>query len=173
MEIRERINPTVLDIRPSGIRRFFNIVSEMKDVISLGIGEPDFVTPWHICDAGIYSLEKGITCYTANAGLLELRREICKYLERRFGLGYDPATQVVVTVGGSEAIDLAVRTLVRPGDEVIIPEPCFVCYDAIVRLAGGEIAGKMTILAEGDATERDDIIYLEKLPLFNGQGEPI
>ena len=137
MEIRERINPTVLDIRPSGIRRFFNIVSEMKDVISLGIGEPDFVTPWHICDAGIYSLEKGITCYTANAGLLELRREICKYLERRFGLGYDPATQVVVTVGGSEAIDLAVRTLIRPGDEVIIPEPCFVCYDAIVRLAGG------------------------------------
>ncbi|MBO5645769.1 MAG: aminotransferase class I/II-fold pyridoxal phosphate-dependent enzyme [Clostridia bacterium] len=137
MEIRERINPTVRDIRPSGIRRFFNIVSEMKDVISLGIGEPDFVTPWHICDAGIYSLEKGITCYTANAGLLELRREICKYLERRFGLGYDPATQVVVTVGGSEAIDLAVRTLIRPGDEVIIPEPCFVCYDAIVRLAGG------------------------------------
>ena len=137
MEIRERINPTVLDIRPSGIRRFFNIVSEMKDVISLGIGEPDFVTPWHICDAGIYSLEKGITCYTANAGLLELRREICKYLERRFGLGYDPATQVVVTVGGSEAIDLAVRSLIRPGDEVIIPEPCFVCYDAIVRLAGG------------------------------------
>ncbi|MBR3691834.1 MAG: aminotransferase class I/II-fold pyridoxal phosphate-dependent enzyme [Clostridia bacterium] len=137
MDITKRINQTVLNIKPSGIRRFFNIVSEMENVISLGIGEPDFVTPWHICDAGIYSLEKGITCYTANAGLLELRREICRYLSRRFGLTYDPATQVVVTVGGSEAIDLAVRTLVRPGDEVVIPEPCFVCYDAIVRLAGG------------------------------------
>ena len=101
MDITKRINQTVLNIKPSGIRRFFNIVSEMENVISLGIGEPDFVTPRHICDAGIYSLEKGITCYTANAGLLELRREICRYLSRRFGLTYDPATQVVVTVGGS------------------------------------------------------------------------
>ena len=137
MELKDRINKTVRELKPSGIRRFFNIVSEMDNVISLSIGEPDFVTPWHICDSGIYSLERGITCYTPNAGVTELRREICEYLARRFGLEYDPATQVLVTVGGSEAIDLAVRALIEPGDEVLIPEPCFVCYDAIVRLAGG------------------------------------
>ena len=151
MEIKERINHTVQGLKPSGIRRFFNIVAEMDNVISLGIGEPDFVTPWHICDAGIYSLERGITCYTANAGLPALRQEITRYLSRRFGLEYDPKTQAVVTVGGSEAIDLAVRALVEPGDEVIIPEPCFVCYEAIVRLAGGVPVPVATRFADGFA----------------------
>ena len=149
MEMQQRINETVRALKPSGIRRFFDIVKEMDNVISLGIGEPDFVTPWHICDAGIYSLERGITCYSANAGIPELRREIAAYLERRFGLCYDPLRQVLVTVGASEAIDLAVRALISPGDEVLIPEPCFVCYDAIVRLAGGVPVPVPTSLEDG------------------------
>ena len=133
----ELISKKARDIKPSGIRRFFDIVSEMDDVISLGVGEPDFATPWHIRSAGIYSLEKGKTWYTSNDGLLELRQEISLYLSRRFMLDYNPREEVVVTVGGSEAIDIAVRALVSDGDEVIIPEPSFVCYYPITVLAGG------------------------------------
>ena len=123
-------------MRPSGIRKFFDIAAEMDDVISLGVGEPDFKTPWAIRDAGIRSLEKGRTFYTSNSGLMPLREEICAYLGRRFGLGYDPK-EVLVTVGGSEAIDACIRALVNPGDEVLIPEPCFVCYNPITTLTGG------------------------------------
>ena len=125
------------NIKPSGIRKFFDILEEMTDAISLGIGEPDFVTPWHIRDAGIYSLERGHTKYTSNAGMLELRREIANYLRRRFDLEYDYTNQILVTVGGSEAIDLAIRVLVNPGDEVIIPVPSFVCYGPLTEMAGG------------------------------------
>ncbi len=131
------ISTKVREMKPSGIRKFFDIVAEMDDVISLGVGEPDFATPWHIRSAGIYSLEKGKTWYTSNAGMPQLREEICKYLKRRFKLDYSPKSETVVTVGGSEAIDMCVRTLVSPGDEVIIPEPSFVCYYPIVSLAGG------------------------------------
>ena len=137
MDMQALLNPTVRDIPPSGIRRFFDIAAEMDNVISLGVGEPDFVTPWHIRDEGIYSLEKGKTYYTSNAGLKELRIEICNYLKRRFSLSYDPLSQVVVSVGGSEAIDLFLRSVLKPGDEVLIPEPCFVCYRPITALAGG------------------------------------
>ncbi len=124
------------NIPPSGIRKFFDIVSEMKDAISLGVGEPDFVTPWHIRNEAIYSLEKGRTYYTSNAGLLELRRELSLYMERKIGVSYDPAKEVLVTVGGSEAIDLCIRALVNPGDEVLVPEPSFVCYKPCAVLAG-------------------------------------
>lgn len=137
MNYDEILCKRIQEVKPSGIRRFFDILEEMKDAISLGIGEPDFVTPWHIRDAGIYSLEKGFTKYTGNAGMAELRREIAAYLNRRFNLQYDFAHQIVVTVGGSEAIDLCVRTLVEPGDEVLIPEPSFVCYVPITEMAGG------------------------------------
>ncbi|MDR0861451.1 MAG: aminotransferase class I/II-fold pyridoxal phosphate-dependent enzyme [Oscillospiraceae bacterium] len=132
------LSDNVKSLAPSGIRKFFDILEEMDDAISLGIGEPDFVTPWHIRDAGIFSLEKGFTKYTGNAGLSRLRAEISKYLERRFNLQYSAADQIIVTVGGSEAIDLAMRALVNPGDEVIIPVPSFVCYGPIARLACGE-----------------------------------
>ena len=137
MDMKRLLNPVVRDIPPSGIRRFFDIAAEMKDAISLGVGEPDFVTPWHIRDEGIYSLEKGRTYYTSNAGLKELRGEISTYLNRRFGLRYDPMSQITVTVGGSEAIDLAFRAVLEPGDEVLIPEPSFVCYRPLTQLAGG------------------------------------
>ena len=137
MNYDEILSKRIQEVKPSGIRRFFDILEEMKDAISLGIGEPDFVTPWHIRDAGIYSLEKGFTKYTGNAGMAELRREIAAYLNRRFSLQYDFAHQIIVTVGGSEAIDLCVRTLIEPGDEVLIPEPSFVCYVPITEMAGG------------------------------------
>lgn len=137
LDINRLLNPVVREIPPSGIRKYFDIAAEMDDAISLGVGEPDFVTPWHIRDEGIFSLEKGMTYYTANAGMKELRIEIANYMKRRFTLDYDPMTQVVVTVGGSEAIDLCIRSLVSPGDEVIIPEPCFVCYRPITAVAGG------------------------------------
>lgn len=137
LNIKGLLNSTVRDIPPSGIRKFFDIAAEMEDAISLGVGEPDFVTPWHIRDEGIYSLEKGYTHYTSNAGLKELRVEICNYLRRRFDISYDPLTQTIVTVGGSEAIDLFIRSVVEPGDEVLIPEPSFVCYKPITALAGG------------------------------------
>jgi len=127
----------VKSLQPSGIRKFFDILEEMDDAISLGIGEPDFVTPWHIRDAGIHSLEKGYTKYTGNAGLSKLRLEIEKYLHRRFGLSYNHNGQIIVTVGGSEAIDLGIRALINPGDEVVIPVPTFVCYGPITMLAGG------------------------------------
>ncbi len=136
-DINRSLNSAIVNIPPSGIRKFFDIAAAMDDVVSLGIGEPDFVTPWHIREAGILSLEKGKTHYTANAGLLELRQEICAYMRRRFDLEYDPKSQVMVSVGGSEAIDAAMRCLVNPGDEVIIPEPSFVCYGPIARMCGG------------------------------------
>ena len=137
MSYDQILNQRIQGIKPSGIRKFFDILEEMTDAITLGIGEPDFVTPWHIRDAGIYSLERGHTKYTSNAGMLELRREIANYLNRRFSLSYDYTNQVLVTVGGSEAIDLALRCLVNPGDEVIVPTPSFVCYGPLTEMAGG------------------------------------
>lgn len=137
IDYNKYLNPEALNIKPSGIRKFFDITETMTDVISLGVGEPDFYTPWHIRSAGIASLDNGKTRYTANRGMEELRVEICNFLKRKYNLEYEPKTDVVVTVGGSEAIDLAVRSLVRPGDEVLIPEPSFVCYEPIVKLAGG------------------------------------
>ena len=137
MDYDRIMSSVVTGLKPSGIRRFFDLAAEMDDVISLGVGEPDFKTPYAIRRAGIDSLEKGYTFYTANAGLMALREEICTYLHRRFGLQYHPKKEVLVTVGGSEAIDGCIRTLVEPGDEVLIPEPCFVCYDPITRMAGG------------------------------------
>ncbi len=131
------ISQRVQDIKPSGIRKFFDILETMTDAISLGVGEPDFPTPWHIRTAGIKSLEKGFTKYTSNAGMNDVRKAICEYLERRFDLHYAPENQVLVTVGGSEAIDLAIRCVINPGDEVLIPEPSFVCYGPIAALASG------------------------------------
>ena len=136
MEYDSLIARAAAEMRPSGIRKFFDIAAEMKDCISLGVGEPDFKTPWTIREAGIDSLQKGHTWYTSNAGLAELRKEICTYLKRRFDMDYEPA-ETLVTVGGSEAIDMCIRALVNPGDEVLIPEPCFVCYNPITTLTGG------------------------------------
>ena len=132
------LSENVQEIKPSGIRKFFDLLGDRGDVISLTVGEPDFMTPYHIREAGIESLEKGRTFYTSNNGILELRREICNYLNRRFGLAYEPKSEVIVTVGGSEAIDLTVRALIEPGDEAIIPVPSFVCYGPIVELAHGK-----------------------------------
>ena len=129
------INDTVTNMQPSGIRKFFDIVNQMSDAISLGVGEPDFSTPWHIREAGIYSLERGRTYYTSNAGLPELRNEICKYM-KKYNIDCTP-DEVLVTVGGSEGVDVAMRTIIKPGDEVIVPEPSFVCYKPCVALAGG------------------------------------
>ena len=138
MDYSKILNPTVVnDIKPSGIRKFFDIAASMEGVISLGVGEPDFPTPWHIRRAGIKSLEESRTRYTSNSGILELREEISAFLRRRYSLEYAPQNEILITVGGSEGIDAAIRALVGRGDEVIIPEPCFVCYDPIVRLAGG------------------------------------
>ena len=137
MDYDRLIAPAAAAMRPSGIRKFFDLDAEMPECISLGVGEPDFKTTWAVREAGIESLEHGRTRYTSNAGLKELRAEIARYLDRRMGLKYDPAKEVLVTVGGSEAIDMCIRTLVQPGDEVIIPEPCFVCYEPITTLSGG------------------------------------
>ncbi len=136
--MRDPIATKVNEMQSSGIRKFFDIVSEMKDAISLGVGEPDFDTPWHIRDEGIYSLEKGRTFYTSNAGLKELRTEISKYLERTISTSYDPIKEILVTVGGSEAIDLACRAMLNPGEEVIVPEPSYVSYVPCVVMAGGK-----------------------------------
>ena len=136
MDYTSLISKRAKEMRPSGIRRFFDIAAEMKDCISLGVGEPDFKTPWAIREAGITSLERGRTRYTSNIGLQELRKEICHYLKRRMDLNYQPE-QVMITVGGSEAIDLCIRALIEPGDEVIIPEPCYVSYQPITTLTGG------------------------------------
>ena len=136
--MRNPLADKVVEIRPSGIRKFFDIVSEMKDAISLGVGEPDFDTPWHIRDEGIYSLERGKTHYTSNAGLMELREEICRYLYRRQGLSYDPVKEVLITVGGSEAIDIGLRAMCNPGDEVLIPQPSYVSYEPCAVLAGAK-----------------------------------
>ena len=132
------LSETVEGLKPSGIRKFFDLVSEMRDAISLGVGEPDFDTPWHIRDEGIYALERGKTFYTSNAGLKELRKEICNYLKRRQGIEYDCNKEVLVTVGGSEAIDIGLRALVNPGDEVIIPQPSYVSYEPCAVLAGAK-----------------------------------
>ena len=136
--MRNPLADKVVEIKPSGIRKFFDIVSEMKDAISLGVGEPDFDTPWHIRDEGIYSLERGKTHYTSNAGLMELREEICRYLYRRQGLSYDPVKEVLITVGGSEAIDIGLRAMCNPGDEVLIPQPSYVSYEPCAVLAGAK-----------------------------------
>ena len=133
--MRNPLSDKIVTIKPSGIRKFFDIVSEMDDAISLGVGEPDFDTPWHIRDEGIYSLEQGRTFYTSNAGLKELKIEICRYLNRRHGLEYDYRNQVIVTVGGSEAIDIALRAMINPGDEVLIPQPSYVSYEPCAVLA--------------------------------------
>ncbi len=135
--MRNPLSDRIVEIPPSGIRKFFDIVSEMKDAISLGVGEPDFDTPWHIREEGIYSLEKGRTFYTSNAGLKELKIEICSYLSRRFAVTYDPDHEVMVTVGGSEAIDIALRAMLDPGDEVLIPQPSYVSYVPCTILANG------------------------------------
>ena len=136
--MRDPLSKTIKTIQPSGIRKFFDIVSEMEDAISLGVGEPDFDTPWHIRDEGIYSLEKGRTFYTSNAGLKELKMEICNYLKRRYELDYDFNKETLVTVGGSEAIDIAMRAMLDPGDEVIIPQPSYVSYVPCAVLANGK-----------------------------------
>ena len=135
--MRNPLSETIVQIPPSGIRKFFDIVSEMKDAISLGVGEPDFDTPWHIREEGIYSLEKGRTFYTSNAGLRDLKVEICNYLKRKCSLTYNPDTEVMVTVGGSEAIDIALRAMLDPADEVLIPQPSYVSYVPCTILAGG------------------------------------
>ena len=137
IDYSKALNRTVMDIKPSGIRKFFDIAATMEDVISLGIGEPDFQTPWQIRKAGINALERGKTKYTSNKGLAPLLNEISDYLDRKTGVKYSPENEILVTVGGSEAIDAAIRAIVSPGDEVIIPQPSYVCYEPITRLAGG------------------------------------
>lgn len=136
-DFKERLSPAVQSIQPSGIRKFFDIAAKMEDVISLGVGEPDFVTPWSIRESCVYGLEQGYTSYTANRGLLELREEIARHYDSVYDVQYDAATDILVTVGVSEALDLAMRALLSPGDEVLIPEPCYVSYQACTILAGG------------------------------------
>ncbi len=140
-EMADYLSPLVRDIKPSGIRRFFDLVSTRKDVITLGVGEPDFVTPWHVREAAVYSLETGKTQYTSNAGMPELRGAIGQYLNDSFAVEYNPANEIIVTVGGSEAIDLALRALISPGDEILIPEPCYISYSPITTLSGGKAVG--------------------------------
>ncbi len=136
--MRNPLSDTIVQIKPSGIRKFFDIVSEMKDAISLGVGEPDFDTPWHVREEGIYSLEKGKTFYTSNSGIKELRVEICNYLKRSQDVTYDPMKEVIITVGGSEAIDIGLRAMINPGDEVLIPQPSYVSYEPCAILAGAK-----------------------------------
>lgn len=149
MILENMIRKEVKEMPPSGIRKFFDIVNEMEDVISLGVGEPDFVTPWNIREAGIYSLEQGDTHYSSNAGFIELREEIAKYLKRRFDLSYNPSDEILVTVGGSEGIDIALRALVGPGDEVLIPEPSFVAYKGCTTFTGAK-ANVLELKVEND-----------------------
>lgn len=139
IDYEKMLSKTVCEIKPSGIRKYFDLLSDMKDVISLTIGEPDFITPWHIREAAIESLEKGKTYYTSNSGTVDLRNEISSYLNRRFNLQYDPKSEVIVTVGGSEAIDIAMRAILEPGDEVILPCPSFVCYEPIATMLGAKV----------------------------------
>lgn len=143
------MSPLVRAIPPSGIRRFFDLVSGSKDVISLGVGEPDFITPWHVREACVYALERGKTQYTSNAGMPELREAIGQYLYDRFSVAYDPAKEIIVTVGGSEAIDLALRALIVPGDEILIPEPCYISYNPITSIGGGVPVGIETFAKDG------------------------
>ena len=140
------ISEMVKAIPPSGIRKFFDLLSSIEGVISLGVGEPDFVTPWNICEAAIYSLEKGYTMYTSNKGTPELRTELAKHLDSRFGLTYNPDDEILITVGVSEGLDLAMRAILNPGDEVIMPDPCYVAYPASVSLASGiHVRGYTTV----------------------------
>jgi aminotransferase len=153
------VAPTIKALPKSGIRRFFDLVSEMKGVISLGVGEPDFVTPWHIRDAAIYSLEKGYTMYSSNYGLLELRQEVCLRVNEWYGVSYDPRTEALITVGVSEALDLAFRAILNPGDEVIIPQPCYVSYGPCTIMAGGvpvfvETGVEQNFMVQAEAIER-------------------
>ena len=136
MNLKSMIRKNVSEMPPSGIRKYFDLINEMKDVISLGIGEPDFITPWSVREAGIYSLEKGHTHYSSNAGFIELRRELANYVKRKYGLDYDSRNEMIVTVGASEGIDIALRALAGPGDEVIIPEPSFVAYKGCAMFTG-------------------------------------
>lgn len=152
-----KLSPTVKNIPPSGIRRFFDLVSEMKGIVSLGVGEPDFVTPWHIREASIYSLEKGYTMYTSNWGLLELREEIARYLNNTYRVKYEPRTDILVTVGVSEAMDLALRAVLVPGDEVLIPEPCYVSYSPCTSLAGGIPVSVPTTMENGFRVKASEI----------------
>ena len=137
IDYNKLISPGIQALAPSGIRKFFDIAAEMKDAISLGVGEPDFATPWHIRTAATDALKQGHTYYTSNWGLIELRNAISDNIKKKYGVSYNPENEILVTVGGSEAIDLAVRALIEPGDEVLIPQPSFVCYEPIVELAGG------------------------------------
>jgi aminotransferase len=154
-----RISRVVQSIPPSGIRKFFDIVSQMEDVVSLGVGEPDFVTPWRIREAAIYSLERGFTQYTSNYGLLELRQEVARLLDRRCGVEYRPEGEVLITVGVSEGLDLALRAILNPGDEVLIPEPCYVSYKPCTLFAGGV---PVTVVSHADTGFRVRIEELEK-----------
>ena len=159
--MRKYLSDKVVDIKPSGIRKFFDIVSEMKDAISLGVGEPDFDTPWHIRDEGIYAFERGKTFYTSNAGLKDLRIEIANYLKRSQNLEYNPDNEILVTVGGSEAIDIGLRAVINPGDEVIIPQPSYVSYEPCAILTGAKPV-KICLKAENEfrltAKELENVI---------------
>ena len=157
MIMEKMILDKVKDMPPSGIRKYFDMINEMEDVISLGVGEPDFVTPWNVVEAGIYSLEKGHTHYSSNAGFIELRREISNYMERRYNVSYRPEDEILVTVGGSEGIDLALRALVGPGDEVIIPEPSFVAYKGCTAFTGAK-AKIINLKAENDFKLMPDML---------------
>ncbi|CAM3840930.1 aminotransferase [Alkalicoccus chagannorensis] len=152
-----QLSNAVDSIAPSGIRRFFDLASSMDNIISLGVGEPDFTTPWSVREASIHSLERGLTAYTANAGLIELRREVSRYLDDRFQTEYDPESEVVITVGASEGLDIAVRTVVNPGDEVLIVEPCFVSYAPLVTLAGGVPVPVPTFMKDDFAVTAENI----------------
>lgn len=157
MIMEKMILDKVKDMPPSGIRKYFDMINEMENVISLGVGEPDFVTPWNVVEAGIYSLEKGHTHYSSNAGFIELRREISNYMNRRYNLSYRPEDEILVTVGGSEGIDLALRALVGPGDEVIIPEPSFVAYKGCTAFTGAT-AKIINLKAENDFKLMPDML---------------
>jgi len=157
MDYNSLLSDVVVSLAPSGIRRFFDIASKMEDCISLGVGEPDFVTPWIIRQAGIESLERGRTWYTSNNGIGELRQAICEYQNRRFDLSYDAETEVLVTVGGSEAIDACYRALINPGDEVIIPTPCFVAYDAMAKINGAKVVSIATKPQDGFRLTGEDL----------------
>ncbi|MBO5312797.1 MAG: aminotransferase class I/II-fold pyridoxal phosphate-dependent enzyme [Clostridia bacterium] len=139
VDYENMLNDTVRNMKPSGIRRFFDMLNGMDDVVALTVGQPDFITPWHIRESAIESIEKGKTYYTSNAGMIELRLEISKYMKRRFNLNYQPKDEIFVTVGGSEAIDLAMRAILSPGDEVILPQPAFVCYEPIAQMQGAKV----------------------------------
>ncbi len=160
MQKKKYLSKTVDNLKPSGIRRFFDLASSMEGVVSLGVGEPDFITPWNVREAAINSLEEGYTSYTANAGLFELREEIGNYLRKTFGVSYKPDTEILVTVGASQAIDIALRSILDPGDEVIVVEPCFVSYSPLVSLAGGV---PVTVQAERDHGFKVDPEELRKV----------